>query len=348
MLNMNSVKRAVFQLEGDDLELINTVRKKYVNTGLTYGWRSNNNKSYDQGHWNKLLITNSTRIPCDHNETPYLNNYPEVNKIWQIIQSVIGSRGFYRTYINGYTFGTEGYAHQDDSWIIKKYGESALSETAVIYLNPTWNIDWGGETVIYENLKTDESNEIVASVLPRMGKVFIFESKTLHASRPLSRACTVLRSVLVIKTIDPVIICPQMKFITALSSNVKHSGRSFFEHLFGTMLKLEDRKNKVSDEILLAGLYHSVYGTESFNYKNPDITRDVIRELIGPYSEHLVYEFCNMKNRMHTLINNTNEYDAKVLSDLITIELCNLADQNKNDNHDDRIDALETKLKELK
>jgi hypothetical protein len=342
---MSTIKNAIFQLEGEDLNLVNSIRRKYIDTGLTYGWKSNGRKDYDQGHWNKMLIRNSRRMPCDHSKSPYLSNHPEVKQIWDIIQSIIGNRGLYRAYVNGYTYGTDGYAHQDDSWIFKKYGEKALSETSIVYLNPTWNVDWGGETVVYENLD-HEDNEIMASVLPKLGKVFVFESKQLHASRPLSRLCKELRSVLVIKTIDPeLIVSPHMDFIMKLSSGIDHSGRSFFEHLFGTMLNLEDMR--ASDEVLLAGLYHSVYGTESFKYNTPDITRDLIKNTIGHYPEYLVYEFCSMKNRINTLLNNTNEYDDKILSDLISIEICNILDQNGNTNSNIVI-ALKARLKELK
>jgi hypothetical protein len=156
----------------------------------------------------------------------------------------------------------------------------------------------------------------------------------------------VLRSVLVIKTIDPeLIVTPQMNFISELSYDVKHSGRSFFEHLFGTMLKLEDMES--SDDVLLAGLYHSVYGTESFQYNNPNITRDLIKSMIGDYPEYLVHEFCTMKNRMNTLMNNTNRYDDKVLTDLLSIEVCNLLDQNNN-MFNINIRTLKDRLDELK
>jgi SM-20-related protein len=344
---MNSVNSAVFDLEGDDLKLVDNVRKKYVDTGLIYGWKSNHNRSYDFGHWNKLILSNSRRYPCDHNRTTFLNRHPEIQGIWEIIQSTIGPRGFYRTYINGYTFGTDGYSHQDDTWINKAYGNDSLSETSIIYLNPTWNIDWCGETVVYKNLNLDENNDIDVSVLPKLGRVFVFRSNKLHASRPLSRSCPELRAVLVIKTIDPSIISKQVNFITDITTNVKHSGRTFFEHLFGTMLKIENREEISDNSLLLAGLYHSIYGTESFKYENSEITRELIQSLIGTEAEYLVNEFCNMKNRVNTLMTNSNDYNSKVLKDLITIEIANLMDQNFNSVNSNKITALDSKLKTI-
>ena len=340
---MADIKSTIFQIDG---EVANRIKKKYVSTGLSYGWKANIDRTYDQGHWNKLILPNSKRFPCDYSNTPALSNHKDIKVMWDLLQENIGNRGFYRTYINGYTFGTDGYAHRDDIWITKKYGDDALSETAILYLNTSWNIDWGGETVIYEN-NSNMDNNIVEAVLPKLGRVFVFQSNKYHASRPLSRICTELRSILVIKTIDPTIISPQVKFITDITSTVKHTGRTFFEHLFGTMLKLEALSPQVSDDVLLAGLYHSIYGTEFFNYKNSDITRDVVKELIGEYAENLAYEFCNMKNRMNTLMTNSNQYEPNILSDLIKIESCNLADQNANGIYDNQIQQLETKLRSI-
>jgi hypothetical protein len=333
----------IFQLEGNNLDLVNRIRRKYVDSGLSYGWKANNSKSYDQGHWNKQILINSSKYFCDHSKTSMLDSHNEVKTLWNFLQEKLKCKSLSKIYINGYTFGTDGYAHQDESWITKKFGNNDLAETTIIYLNPSWDIDWSGETVIYENL-THDNNSIVESVLPKLGRVFTFQSNKYHASRPLSRFCPVLRSILVIKTVDPVIITPQMKFITEVTPNIKHSGRTFFGHLFGTMLKLENRNKKVSDDVLLAGLYHSIYGTEYFEYKNSEINRDVIKELIGEYAEQLVYEFCNMKDRVNTLLTNSNQYSTQMLTDLITIEICNLQDQNHNGHHNNHIHQLENKI----
>jgi hypothetical protein len=346
---MESVNNSVFDLEGDDLELVNKVRKKYVDTGLIYGWKSNPQRQYDFGHWNKLILSNSKRYPCDHDKTTVLNGHPEIKNIWEIIKSTIGNRGFYRTYINGYTFGTDGYSHIDDPWITKKYGDIALSETSIIYLNPKWNVDWCGETVVYRNLKLDENNDIDVSVLPKLGRVFIFKSNKLHASRPLSRSCPELRSVLVIKTIDPAIISKEVNFITDIATSVNHpSHKIFFEHLFNTMLRVETMEETPEDYLLLATLYYSIYGTELFKYENSNITRELIQSLIGIEAEYLVHEFSNIKNIMNTLITNSNDYNSKTLKDLINIEIAILTGQNQDFVNSDKITALKSKLENIK
>lgn len=72
---------------------------------------------------------------------------------------------------------------------------------------------------------------------------------------------------------------------------IRHSGRDFHTHLKGTHDLLEAWGNPA--EICHAGLFHSVYGTASFKRKVvPLDRRDIVRTLIGPYAEFLVYVFC--------------------------------------------------------
>ena len=199
--------------------------------------------------------------------------------------------------------------------------------------------------MLFRSTVVFQDNEIIHSVLPKFGRVFMFDSNMLHAARPVSRVCSDLRAVLVFKTFDTSAIPPHINFINEHTLNVKHSGRTFFEHLFGTMSILERRKN--SDDVLLAGLYHSIYGTESFKYENPNINRDLIKSLIGEYSESLVYEFCTLKNRYETIKQNSNNYNEKMHIDLLEMEIANLTDQNSKGNITDRINALEEVRKKL-
>jgi hypothetical protein len=56
-------------------------------------------------------------------------------------------------------------------------------------------MDWGGETIII-----GEDGEIEKSIIPKFGRMLIFDSQLEHAARPLSRMCKDLRMVLVFKT----------------------------------------------------------------------------------------------------------------------------------------------------
>ena len=100
--------------------------------------------------------------------------------------------------------------------------------------------------------------------------------------------------------------------------SMPHSGRKLQDHLNGTANIL--RHWLCSDDIVNAGLYHSVYGTSS--YKNVATTnREEVVALIGAYAESLVYTFCNTNhNRMLHFIENRN-------TQLILVECANLMEQ---------------------
>lgn len=316
-----------FQLPDAWFDTLNRINTKYVKSGMRYGWKADNALEYDQGHWNRSILYNSWRKPYGHEQLPMLDSHPDIKHLWNTVKRALGSdRELFRCYINGYTYGTDGYAHKDDEWIKRKYGEDALSETVIVYLNNKWDIDWAGETVVF-----NDDKEIVLSVLPKFGRVFIFDSNLLHAARPVSRICNVLRSVVVFKTIDPKINDPRVQFILDKTKGISHSGKTFFEHLFNTMTNLElDKKN--SNDLCVAGLYHSIYGTEFYKFNDPTITRDQIKELIGDYAENLVWLFCKTEDRINAFIDNTIGVDEKIRQDLIRLELANLYDQRSNQN----------------
>lgn len=325
---MSKIK--IFQLS--DNNVLKNIKIKYVDKGLKYGWKSTNGKKNDYGHWNNLILNCSKHEPFDHFLMPFINKHKEVYSLWNSLKSVIGERILLRSYINGYTYGTDAYAHLDDSWITDKFGSNTLSETVIIYLNQEWDIDWAGETVIY-----NDQRDIEASVLPKFGRVLIFDSGKLHAARPLSRICPSLRSVLVFKTADPKINSERIRFLLDHTRNIPHSEGTFFEHLFNTMLKLENIN--ADHEVCKAGLFHSIYGTEFFN-AGLYFDRKQIVDIIGEYSENLVHEFCSLKNRFDTIINNTNNYDDKFRKDLMLIERANLIDQNFKNIYSNQINKL--------
>nr|MDA3806771.1 2OG-Fe(II) oxygenase [Thiomicrorhabdus sp.] len=47
--------------------------------------------------------------------------------------------------------------------------------TTVLYLNPNWQDEWGGELVIYN----EKSTEKLATITPQMGKLVIFMSEEI-------------------------------------------------------------------------------------------------------------------------------------------------------------------------
>ncbi|NDG30979.1 hypothetical protein EB118_13020, partial [bacterium] len=98
--------------------LLKVIYNRYViNQGLKYGWKANNAKAYDQGHWNTRILNGSKNEPFDHELMPFINKHTEVKQLWHTLKQYTSDAILLRCYINGYTFGTDGYAHKDDTWI---------------------------------------------------------------------------------------------------------------------------------------------------------------------------------------------------------------------------------------
>ena len=68
-----------------------------------------------------------------------------------------------------------------------------------------------------------------------------------------------------------------------------HSGRTLFEHLLGTYLLLKEWDQP--EPVCLAGLFHSIYGTNVFALPLP-MQRTEVKEAIGAEAEELAWLFC--------------------------------------------------------
>jgi len=96
----------------------------------------------------------------------------------------------------------------------------------------------------------------------------------------------------------------------------RHSGRSFYRHLKGVHDLLRDWGNP--EPVCIAGLFHSVYGTNSYKRKAISTRyRGELQKLIGHEAENLVYSFCTQDRRYFN--------DAR----LHEIEAANLIEQKK-------------------
>ena len=54
-------------------------------------------------------------------------------------------------------------------------GQANRMVTTVLYLNPNWQADWGGELVLYDDLETQQ----IAKITPQMGKLVVFMSEQI-------------------------------------------------------------------------------------------------------------------------------------------------------------------------
>lgn len=111
--------------------------------------------------------------------------------LWKMVDENVTKGAFeiYRMYVNATNFGDCPTVHTD----VPRESEGFL--TALYYANPTWNHNWAGETVFYNEQRSD----IVKSVYPRPGRVAIFDSRIPHVARTPTRSCPHLRYTIAIK-----------------------------------------------------------------------------------------------------------------------------------------------------
>ncbi|KIX95538.1 uncharacterized protein Z520_08658 [Fonsecaea multimorphosa CBS 102226] len=127
-------------------------------------------------------------------------------------------------------------------------------------------------------------------------------------------------------------------FLQSITATQRHIQKSFYQHLLNvyTYLKTHGAPQEVCD----AGLFHSIYGTESYSFSSDRITRDVVRGFIGEYAEELVYLFCTTRNRFRAIVNNDLGLDRRKARDLCVIEFANAWDQNKGRRYQERLIML--------
>lgn len=74
---------------------------------------------------------------------------------------------------NSYKIGDTAGLHQDEGDL-----------TALVYGNSEWHINWGSETIFTDGLSPN--SDIIKSVIPKPGRLVIFDSKIPHTGRPPS------------------------------------------------------------------------------------------------------------------------------------------------------------------
>jgi len=114
---------------------------------------------------------------------------PLVFEMWEHLHdTVFAGHTLVRCYANAHSYGTDGTIHTDS--------KKADSHTAVYYPHDEWLPNWAGETVIFN----DDRSDIIAAVYPRPNRMAIFRGNSPHVARGVSRTCPVLRITLMFKT----------------------------------------------------------------------------------------------------------------------------------------------------
>lgn len=107
--------------------------------------------------------------------------YPQTIKALTEYLPERGPQLMYRAYCNLCTYGDTLFTHTD-----AKPGEQGL--TALWYIAPQWDPEWGGETLFFD---AAGDPEFVVGFKP--GRLAIFDARIRHAGRPPSRVCVLPR-----------------------------------------------------------------------------------------------------------------------------------------------------------
>ena len=226
------------------------------------GWKANIENVNDIGHWNHTVVAvkEGSSLLMDVAESDFLKNEPSFYNAWRDLQVNIGPRRLIRAYLNLYTYGTEGYVHIDDPEVNKQIKEQnlpLLQETFIVYLNKGWEVDWAGETVVFNR----DKSEIIHASLPKYGKVLAIDGSLPHVGRSVSRICPQNRVIAAFKTLRELVNeDTALAYFKSISSGIEHSKSTYFNHCYGTYMKLKGMG--LDETVCLAGLYHSVYSTE--------------------------------------------------------------------------------------
>jgi (p)ppGpp synthase/HD superfamily hydrolase len=145
------------------------------------------------------------------------------------------------------------------------------------------------------------------------------------------------------------------------TDRVPHTGTRFLSHLIGVYKDLKEWG--CPEHVVLAGLFHSIYGTEVFQgFALPTSRRGEVRELIGEQAERLAYINCALTRQSldasvaaggpprlwDRFEDRPLELSEEEYTDLLTLHLCDRLEQvGRSQNWDVRRQAWENMARRL-
>jgi SM-20-related protein len=248
---------------------------------LSYGSKSNS-QTDPHGHLSYKPLHDEQQNLADLSDAsmPLL-----FKQAWEFVRTRmhVGAYGPFkllRAYVNGYSYGLDGYAHTDSA--------REQEWTCIIFLCDQWHPDWGGETLAWRG-------ERIWAARPAPNRAMILPSNLWHRAASLSRKCNLLRLVLVLKFRQQ-----RSAGFEHLSSWLVRYGALQHEHASGT---LHDHLMRVYQllagrnlpaAVCVGGGLHAIYGTNAFKQRLSDanpFARAAVAGEWGREAEELAYNF---------------------------------------------------------
>lgn len=237
----------------------------------------------------------------------------------------------HRSYVNICNPGEYFEVHTDSG--------STGQLTLLYFMNPEWNNKFGGEIIFYDSIGIDPVK--MYNFIP--GRIVLFSSEIPHRSNTVNHTTEQCRYSMAVKlvnesdrtyyqtTFERQFTCNQtptlkeqkaIEYLASVAQGIPHSGASLFDHCLNLFYIL--KSYELPEEVTLAGLFHSIYGTDSF--KTPlDIEREEIKKYIGNRAEEIAYVFCSLENRTNRIV--CDDVPKEFKNELKWIEYANISEQ---------------------
>jgi len=245
----------------------------------------------------------------------------------------------YRAYIN-LCLPSDVYEYHIDG--------TSDGKTCLYYMNMDWRPEWEGETMFsMDRIDIDYSSAFVP------GRFIFFDPTIPHKSTQPSYSAEYHRFVLVLKLVNSknnlyeesfdasdLVYDENIKlsehekkcieFIRPLTSDLPHSGVTLFKHLLNTFYILKNMK--VDSEVCIAGLFHSIFGTDYYQPNLP-VDQENLKKLIGPRAFWIVNAMCK-PNRTQYILENVDKVNSLYWTDMLYVFYANLIEQSYRENFD--------------
>ena len=147
-------------------------------------------------HWH--ILCGHNKEECEENAYPWAHTLFEVFLAKYNFHKKYNIEDYERIYCNAHTHGVEPHIHHDEG-----------DFTMIYYPRLDWKTEWGGGTVIFEDIRPTgkEISEIANIEIGRHvnykgNRLIAFDAFLPHQAQPVSRECYELRTCVVFKCIS--------------------------------------------------------------------------------------------------------------------------------------------------